>query len=642
MPLIKQVWLLLVITIVTAFMASFGMSLMSMLGYVETQLRLKNSDNAQSLALTLSQLKGDTVAMQLALAAQFDTGHYESIRLEAVDGRYLVAHRATTRPEGVPSWFVAMLPIRSVTGVAQVSDGWKSLGVLHVVSHTGFAYRDLWHNTARTAGLLTLLSLLAGWVARRVVRRLQRPLDATVEQAKALVERRFVTIETPPAIPELARLTEAMNAMVSHVRAMFEEQATQAERLRRDATCDPLTGLSHRRHFLSQLQSELETDGGATLSEALVLIRIMHLADLNRTVGYQRTDELLLNLSRRLSLFSGPSQRIGRLNGSDFAVCINLQDGAVSTMLSGLMSNLRNLLAEFGTVAGDQGLAVCGACASLAGYTTASALLTDLDAALARAESRGEFAVEQVGTRPDLNVSYNWGTEVWRGHLLESLTPGRAQLVEYRLMDARGGLIHHECPLRLELVPGEGPCPAAVWLPYALRAELMPTVDLTAVNLALAAIEKDGQPRGVNISPASLQDSAFIPSLRLAVESHLGAAYMLWLEVAESAMATDQGKVRELCAQMQMLGVKVGLEHAGPRLSSLDGLLELGLSYVKLDTPLTQGMAADSTQAHYVASVVRMLRGVGLSVFAEGVCDAADAQALWACGVDGITGPWVG
>jgi hypothetical protein len=35
-----------------------------------------------------------------------------------------------------------------------------------------------------------------------------------------------------------------------------------------------------------------------------------------------------------------------------------------------------------------------------------------------------------------------------------------------------------------------------------------------------------------------------------------------------------------------------------------------------------------------------MLRSLSLKVYAEGVTDALDAQALWDCELDGITGPW--
>ena len=36
-----------------------------------------------------------------------------------------------------------------------------------------------------------------------------------------------------------------------------------------------------------------------------------------------------------------------------------------------------------------------------------------------------------------------------------------------------------------------------------------------------------------------------------------------------------------------------------------------------------------------------LLNGLSLQVMAEGVNNEADAAALWQCGVDGQTGPWV-
>jgi len=42
-----------------------------------------------------------------------------------------------------------------------------------------------------------------------------------------------------------------------------------------------------------------------------------------------------------------------------------------------------------------------------------------------------------------------------------------------------------------------------------------------------------------------------------------------------------------------------------------------------------------------VRSTVTLLHGMSIQVYAEGVADAADAAKLWACGVDGATGPWI-
>ena len=54
MSLIRQIWLLLLTTLLMAFIGSFAVWMASSRGYLETQLRLKNADNAQSLALNLS------------------------------------------------------------------------------------------------------------------------------------------------------------------------------------------------------------------------------------------------------------------------------------------------------------------------------------------------------------------------------------------------------------------------------------------------------------------------------------------------------------------------------------------------------------------------------------------------------------
>eukprot|EP01035_Chromulina_nebulosa_P009077 gene9077-12272_t len=87
MSLIRQVWLLLALTLSLAFVGAFGVTVQSARHYLEAQLSQKNNDTAQSLALTLSQQKGDAAAMELAISSLFDTGYYEQIQLQAANGK---------------------------------------------------------------------------------------------------------------------------------------------------------------------------------------------------------------------------------------------------------------------------------------------------------------------------------------------------------------------------------------------------------------------------------------------------------------------------------------------------------------------------------------------------------------------------
>ena len=88
------------------------------------------------------------------------------------------------------------------------------------------------------------------------------------------------------------------------------------------------------------------------------------------------------------------------------------------------------------------------------------------------------------------------------------------------------------------------------------------------------------------------------------------------------------------------LGVRVGLEHAGERLSKIDRLYELGLDYVKLDAALCAGVAGNGAARDFIRTTTALLKALSMQVLAEGVRDAADAEALWGCGIDAVTGPW--
>ena len=214
------------------------------------------------------------------------------------------------------------------------------------------------------------------------------------------------------------------------------------------------------------------------------------------------------------------------------------------------------------------------------------------------------------------------------------------RLVGYPVIDRQHQLIHLECPLRLQF-DADGPFEAAArWLPLALRGRLTPQIDERAVQLALSEIERDTRARCINLSSASLADSAFASRLRTLLQAQPGPSGRLYLEVPEIAAVEHFAQVQELAHQLRPTGARVGLEHAGERLARIDRLFESGLAYVKLDVAVVQGLAGDSARANYLKSLVTMLHGLSMSVMAEGVADPGDADALWTIGVDGITGPW--
>jgi EAL domain-containing protein (putative c-di-GMP-specific phosphodiesterase class I)/GGDEF domain-containing protein len=385
---------------------------------------------------------------------------------------------------------------------------------------------------------------------------------------------------------------------------------------------------------MAQLSTSLQREDGSATG-GLVLLRLLNLAEVNRILGRASADRLIATIAQTLQTYSERVRGafVGRLNGSDFALALP-EGGVAMESAQAVVELLRAVLSGV-----DSPLVVVAGAVETHHGAALTGLMGAADLALAQAESSGPFTVQtgRVGGAPWAGL----GERNWREGVREALVEGRVQLASFPVVDAQQRLMHLECPLRLQLESG-GPFEvAAHWLPLAIRSRLTSDIDERALTLALAEIARDGQPRCVNVSPASLADSGFASRLRIALQAMPREARAVWLEVNESAAVDHFEWVRELARQVRPTGARFGLEHAGERLSRIDRLFEAGLDYVKLDASVGHGVAADPSRAGFVKGLVTMLRSLSLQVIVEGVNDAQDAQTLWTLGVDGVTGPWV-
>jgi hypothetical protein len=104
----------------------------------------------------------------------------------------------------VPKWFVDLFPITSQPGHAQVSTGWNQFGTIELVSHSHFAYQELWRGALRLLAWFAIGGGVMGLLGMQLLRRIKRPLDAVVGQAQAISERRFIGIPVP-STPEFEK-----------------------------------------------------------------------------------------------------------------------------------------------------------------------------------------------------------------------------------------------------------------------------------------------------------------------------------------------------------------------------------------------------------------------------------------------------
>lgn len=624
MSMIRQLWLLVFLVTLGACSASLVTSLWSNRHYLEDQLRLKNHDNAASLAISLSQQAGDKGSIELLMAAQYDTGHYQRISLVDPEGRTLFEFGNQRPPLTVPAWFVAALPIESVPGVAQVSSGWQAVGAVTVVSHSSFAYEQLWYGALQLALLLTLVGVFSGLCGTLLVRRTTLPLQALVEQARALSERRFIKSKISN-VPELMTLTNAMNAMVDRVGAQFSEHAATVERLRLSAVTDPVTGLVNRSEFQRRLDELLDAPD-APAEGMFLIVRVHDLQHVNQQLGRNETDRRLAMLGDELEKLATATPRglCGRLNGADFAL---LLPGKV--LDAEAFGDLRRRLRGFDATASTLPELAIGATLLLSDAGPGQ-LLARADAALVIAETDIQrFALLDTA----LDETENKGQSDWRRDLQQALDHKKISGRLRPVTDREGGILHRQFDIHVAW-DGDDYRPPGEWLPFAIRTGLAASFEEFAIQRALETIASRSFDLSLPLSEQALRDGTVLARMVDLLGGSPSSAARLIIEVPEAMVHRDPDFGIDLSHALRRCGTRLALFNAGSYVSRIRNLPDLQLHHLRTTAALAAG--SNGAQRAYLAGVVSMCRGLGIRVVLDTTNTVIDLRGTDADAVVGI------
>lgn len=635
MKLTRQFWLAVAAIMTIAFGISFLVSAWSAKSYLEDQLRLKNIDNANSLALSMSQIEKDPVVIELLLAAQFDIGHYKQIKLTSPSGKVMLERVSDAPIDAVPAWFVTLIPLSTEPGVAQVQDGWRQYGTLTVISSNRFAYHALWEGNVRLLLWFLVGVLVCDVIGTLILRSILRPLGEVVRQAEAIGARRFITIEEPHT-DEFRSVVRAMNTLSGQVREMLDDESERLEQLRYEAHHDALTGAWNREHFLKKVQYALEDESAAPVG-ALFILRLPDLIKLNKELGRETTDTLLKRMADSLrSVCLNESCHIGRLNGTDFAVIAPNVDsiGELARQMSA-----RALLAINDPSTDTEHTVLLGATPYHHGEVL-SQVLTRADMALGRAEQEGGSAVEldvpHVDWKPAASLISAW-------HVLieTALNTGRVQFATYPVLDSQGALIHYEAPARMQIVESSLWMSAHEFMPWASRLGMTERIDEAVFEHALDWLKSNAGSICINVSPQTVCDPVLTARYYNAIKRSAHDAQKLWIDIPEFVAYRHAREFRVFCATLKPLGCKIGLEHVGNQIGHMGELYDVGLDYLKIDSVIVRDIDQSPGNQTFLRGLCTIAHAMGMMTLAEGVLNQQEAACLKTLGFKGMTGPGI-
>ncbi|MFJ3463296.1 LapD/MoxY N-terminal periplasmic domain-containing protein [Achromobacter spanius] len=647
MSILRQLLLSVTLAISVILLGTLALSVNSAREYLSGQLQVQSTDAAVSLALSLSQpANNDPVVQELLVSALYDGGHFSLVRLTDPDGKVLIERKSTATAASVPAWFQALAPLDSQAASHAVSDGWRQIGEVTLIANDAYAWEALWRSSLKMialvvgAGILWAMFafVLVGWIKNRLLREISDHVrgigrDAPGEQVEARV-------------PELSGVVQALNQTRERIHASVEEQNAKIESLELELNQDPVTGLPNRKYFVNEFRRALETrpaSGTARIDGGHVLVfRQRDLADLNRHMPREFIDQWLRTACERiqgtLKRMHVAAPMLARLNGSDFAL---LLPGCAAPQAMMVAEQVRADLHASRIPVGEGHL--CRWAQAMTDYghgSQAGAVLARLDFGLMRAESAGNDQVVIAGAT-DMQSPSEAGERAWKDAIQTALENRQFELSTEPLLALDGRVVRTEAMLMLRTAPDQEPIPATLFIPPAVRLDLVAECDLESVRLGLEWLASHSGELAVRVALPSLRGQKFLRQLALLLTENRPLARRLYVEIDAHGLVECHEQITAFARVVAEFGAHIGVRRLAQQFGAVAQLHTLPLSYVKLGGGFVGGMSQSPGSQQLTASVLETARSLGIAVYAEDVPDAETQRILHGLGIEIMRGQGV-
>ncbi|MDT0169678.1 EAL domain-containing protein [Pseudarthrobacter sp. BRE9] len=416
-------------------------------------------------------------------------------------------------------------------------------------------------------------------------------------------------------------------------RAMMD-LAVQAEKLRAMAFQDPLTGLANRAVFNDALAEALLEPRLKTVD--VLLLDLDDFKEVNDILGHQAGDDMLMEVARRLRGCVPTADVVARLGGDEFVVLLTACPDA-DAIAACIVRCLHVPVTIGGTVLRPSlslGLASLGQ-----DSVGPSELLRHADIAMYAAKAAGKNRFLRF--HPDMMQALVQRTHMESGLRLAvprgEITVDFQPIVSHRM----GQVVQLEALARWDR--GGERVPPSIFIPLAERTGLISEIGAEVmasgmVQLARWLSEDPSRSLAVNVSGVQLQEPDFAETvLRMAKASGV-APYQLVMEVTESVFFdADCSLIRQL-SMLRDAGTRVALDDFGTGYSSLGRLQDLPVDTVKIDRSFVSMVRTGNERLPILSSMINMAHSLGLTVTAEGIETAAQADYLTALECDSLQG----
>jgi diguanylate cyclase (GGDEF)-like protein/PAS domain S-box-containing protein len=401
-----------------------------------------------------------------------------------------------------------------------------------------------------------------------------------------------------------------------------------SEEIHNLAFYDPLTQLPNRRLLLDRLKQALAVSARSGRYGALLFLDLDHFKTLNDTLGHDIGDQLLKQVSVRLSACVRKVDTVARLGGDEFVVLLeNLSsksiEAAAQTEIIG--TKIQTSLARPFIIGSHEHHSAGSIGATLflnQEQAGVEAILKQADIAMYQAKDSGRNAIRFFDQDMQDAVIARANME---HELRAAITQMQFQLNFQPQVDDEGTILGAEVlirwshPQRGIVLPGE-------FIDLAEDTGLILPIGKWVLNAACAQLKAwrdhpytKNLTLSVNVSAKQFRQANFVEQVQSVINHYAINPSLLKLELTESILFKDINGMISTMNALRSIGIGFELDDFGTGYSSLQYLKKLPLSQLKIDQSFVRDIAIDSNDRTLVLTIITMAHSLGLEVIAEGV-----------------------
>ena len=337
-----------------------------------------------------------------------------------------------------------------------------------------------------------------------------------------------------------------MSRVVQSVRL----NATTQDQLVRNALTDSLTGLPNRVLMLQHIETAMRSSWKTHVQPTVLFIDVDRFKNINDSLGHSIGDDVLTEVSRRLTSAVPAHATVARIAGDEFVVL----DATTETVTQSVLlaeQVLDSLRSPIKTRDGDMFVtaSIGVAYAPTSVELSANELMRHADTAMYRAKNAGRNCIALFDDSMLDNVTKRLDVET---ALYRALERNELHLVHQPIVDIDLGLVvGFEALMRWDRGQAQVVSPDE-FIPIAEETGIIVPLGSWAINDALTQLRSwidaghcsPSTTMSVNVSVRQLHDPQFVTVVTEALASSGIPAGQLWLEVTESVMITEPKPLR--------------------------------------------------------------------------------------------------